>query len=236
MTKTIFLWFIAVSMLTGGTLLEDTEPESSLAYIQGTVTNVVDGDTVDVKMGDGAEERVRLLLIDTPETKHPRLGVQPFGPEASAFTEENLDGQEIELELDVSERDRYGRVLAYIWLDGELFNEELVRQGLARVAIYPPDIKYVDRFEEVQKEAQHAAVGIWSIEDYVSDRGFDGEIESEEEELTQEEGCLIKGNINSSGNKIYHEPYTRNYEQTIPEAWFCTVEEAEAAGFRAPRN
>ncbi|MFD2670803.1 thermonuclease family protein [Marinicrinis sediminis] len=137
------------------------------------VTRVVDGDTMKV-MVDGKEETVRLLLVDTPESVHPNKPVQPFGLEASAYAKDMLEGKEVRLELDVSERDKYGRLLVYMWLDEHrMFNEMLLEQGLARVAyIYPPNVKYVDPFRAIQREAQRKEAGIWSLENYVSEQGF----------------------------------------------------------------
>ncbi|EKN68653.1 thermonuclease family protein [Schinkia azotoformans] len=201
------------------------------------VTNVVDGDTLDV-MINNKEERIRLLLVDTPETKHPSKPVQPFGPEASKFTKDTLEGKEVTVELDVSERDKYGRLLAYIWIDGKMFNEMLLEKGLARVAyVYAPNTKYVDQFYEIQKKAQKQGIGIWSIENYATEEGFIEEkasIKKEPSTPTKNGDCVIKGNINSKGEKIYHTPSSRSYNQTKPEIWFCTEEEAIAAGFRAP--
>lgn len=212
---------------------------SSTANNKVMVTNVVDGDTLDVSINN-KEERIRLLLVDTPETKHPSKPVQPFGPEASQFAKETLKGKEVEIELDVSERDKYGRLLAYVWLDGKMFNELLLEKGFARVAyVYPPNTKYVDQFYEIQKKAQKEGIGIWSIENYVQEEGFqtkEKRNETEEQAVPNvDSDCLIKGNINSKGEKIYHTPSSRSYKQTKPEIWFCTEKEAQAAGFRAPK-
>ncbi|WP_102345493.1 thermonuclease family protein [Bacillus sp. Marseille-P3661] len=203
------------------------------------VTNVVDGDTFDI-MINNKEERVRLLLVDTPETKHPSKPVQPFGKEASQFTRDILEGKEVMVELDISERDKYGRLLAYIWVDGKMINEMLLEKGLARVAyVYAPNTKYVDSFYDIQKQAQKAAVGIWSIENYVDDDGFNDErglANADKLPSTGEGDCTIKGNINSKGEKIYHTVESPSYKQTKPEVLFCSEEEAKAAGFRAPFN
>lgn len=127
---------------------------------EARVVNVVDGDTIDVLI-DGVEYRVRYILVDTPETKHPTKGVEPFGPEASDFNRQLVEGQTVLLEKDVSETDQYGRLLRYVYVGETMVNEELLRRGLARVATFPPDVKYVDRFLAVQREAQAAGVGIW---------------------------------------------------------------------------
>lgn len=140
---------------------------------KATVTKVTDGDTIKVEF-DGKEESVRLLLIDTPETVHPDKPVQPFGKEASTFAKDFFPiGTEVEIDIDVSERDKYGRLLAYVWKDGVLYQDAILNEGLARVAyIYSPNTGYVDNLRENQKQAQKRAVGIWSIENYASESGF----------------------------------------------------------------
>lgn len=205
------------------------------------VTNVVDGDTIDVKIHN-KEERVRLLLIDTPETKHPSKPVQAFGPEAFEYTKRALLGKKVGLEKDVSERDRYGRLLAYIWLDGKMHNAELIEKGLARVATFPPDIKYVNYFREKQLEAQKQGVGIWSIENYVQENGFKSTdlqkqnqkaIKEQDNDITNNKSCVgkIKGNKNS---KIYHMPSGVYYDKVAEHniVWFCSEDEAHDEGYQ----
>jgi endonuclease YncB( thermonuclease family) len=115
-----------------------------------TVTRVVDGDTVEISPPVEGLSTVRLIGVDTPETHG---GTQPYGPEASDFTREYLQGAEVALELDVEKIDPYGRLLAYVYLpDGQMFNETLVEEGYAQVATFPPNVKYVDRFLEAQRK------------------------------------------------------------------------------------
>ncbi|HHY72924.1 MAG TPA: nuclease [Bacillus bacterium] len=234
--RTRFLFALLFFLTIGSGCSEQTANQ-----MEAIVTNVVDGDTLDISFHN-KEERVRLLLVDTPETKHPSKPVQPFGPEASQFAKDALEGKEVTIELDVSDRDKYGRLLAYVWIDGKMFNEMLLEKGLARVAyVYAPNTKYVDEFYEIQKRAQKEGIGIWSIENYAQEDGFRTEkknpVKGDEDAISQANpDCLIKGNINSKGEKIYHTPYSRSYKQTKPERWFCTEKEAEAAGFRAPKN
>ncbi|WP_270179684.1 thermonuclease family protein [Alkalihalobacillus sp. CinArs1] len=205
-----------------------TETGQNSKTISAEVTKVVDGDTIKVSL-DGKAETVRLLLVDTPETKHPSKPVQPFGPEASSFAEETLEGEEIDLEIGISERDKYGRLLAYVWIDEKMFNEMLLEKGLARVAyIYQPNVKYLEDFQSLQRTAQKEGVGIWSIEDYVREDGFQGEAPS----VQPNEECKIKGNINSKGEKIYHVQDGAYYDITKAEEMFCSEEDAKAAGFR----
>jgi endonuclease YncB( thermonuclease family) len=143
------------------TPVEPRPPASDL--VEAQVTRVVDGDTIEVLI-DGVEYRLRYIGIDTPETKHPTSGVEPFGPEASQANSELVEGKTVLLERDVSEVDRYGRLLRYVYVDDLMVNEELLRRGLARVATFPPDVKYVDRFLEVQRAAQKAGMGMWGVE------------------------------------------------------------------------
>jgi micrococcal nuclease len=127
---------------------------------QATVTRVIDGDTVEVRL-QGEVIDIRLIGIDTPETVAPGEPVQCYGPQASTFTESQLEGERVTLEFDIERIDRYGRTLAYVWVDGELFNETLVAQGFATVTTYPPNVKYVERFTEAQREARTADRGLW---------------------------------------------------------------------------
>ncbi|WP_368074231.1 thermonuclease family protein [Bacillus cereus] len=131
------------------------------------VLDVIDGDTIKVSIGKRIE-KVRFLLIDTPETRHPKKGVQPFGPEASDFTKKHIKiGDTVQLEKDVSERDKFGRLLAYVYVNGEMINEMLLKEGLARVAyVYVPNTRYIDKFKELQEKSRQKKLGIWSIENY----------------------------------------------------------------------
>ncbi|ENH97228.1 nuclease [Gracilibacillus halophilus YIM-C55.5] len=155
--------------------------------ITAQVTRVVDGDTIEVNR-NGNEERVRLLLVDTPETKHPDLPVQPFGPEASAFAKEILTGENVQLEFDGPKRDHYDRLLAYIWINGENFNKRLLEEGLARYAyVYDPPYTHADDMMKAQNRAKEAEKGIWSIDNYVHEEGFqqNGETDADTSEHTQ---------------------------------------------------
>lgn len=223
---------------------EDDELQAN--FIPVTVVRVIDGDTLSIRFEDGAEERVRLLLVDTPESVHPNKPVQPFGLEASEFAKDIMPaGSTVKLELDVSERDKYGRLLAYVWIGDKMLNELLLEKGLARVAyVFAPNTRHVDRFYEIQKQAQQQAVGIWSIENYATDNGFNESVTKTPEETTEVsksskgscEEPLIKGNHSSNGELIYHVPGAQFYEKTNPEEMFCTEEEAVAAGYRKSKR
>jgi endonuclease YncB( thermonuclease family) len=131
----------------------------------GTVTRVVDGDTLDIALDNGPIERVRLIGIDTPETVDPRKPVQCFGQEASAHAKELLDRQTVSIEMDPSQgdRDRYGRLLAYIWLqDGRDFGEAMIADGFAHEYTYSLPYAHRDAYRAAQDSAISAQVGLWS--------------------------------------------------------------------------
>ncbi|WP_322795088.1 thermonuclease family protein [Tepidiforma sp.] len=137
-------------------LAADSAGPTGLVYC--TVTAVVDGDTIDVG-GCADAGRVRLILIDTPEIFG---GARCFSREASDYTKQFLLGRTVGLERNVSNTDRYGRFLRYAWLDGELFNERIVRDGYAVLAEFPPDLKYRDRIAAAEAEARAANRGLWA--------------------------------------------------------------------------
>jgi micrococcal nuclease len=154
---------------------ESDKPEAQTGLPTGTVTRVVDGDTLEVQF-NGKQEDVRLLLIDTPETVHPNKPVQKFGPEASQFVKETLTtGKEVRIQVGDEERDKYGRLLAYVFIDGETIQEKLLRKGLAKTAYLYNDLSMLDEFHKAQDEAIAKKVGIWSIDGYAKvddDEGF----------------------------------------------------------------
>ena len=131
---------------------------------EGEVVRVVDGDTIVVRMSAG-EERVRLIGVDTPESVDPRRPVECFGKEASARTAALLPpGTLVRLERDVEPRDRYGRLLAYVYrhADGLFVNAELLRQGYAQLLTIPPNIAHTDEFTAIARQAREGAQGLWA--------------------------------------------------------------------------
>jgi micrococcal nuclease len=131
------------------------------ARFDASVVATIDGDTIDVRLDDGRVERVRILGADTPETKDRRKPVQCFGPEASAYTHARLGGRQVSLETDSEVRDKYGRLLAYVYVDGERFDDELLRLGYARVLIIPPNGKYARPMLEAELAARTTRHGLW---------------------------------------------------------------------------
>jgi micrococcal nuclease len=130
---------------------------------EGRVVKVVDGDTIHVLVG-GRREKVRYIGVDTPETKHPTKGVQCFGRAASAFNERLVAHERVRLVRDVEERDRYGRLLAYVYRlrDGLFVNAELARLGYARTLTIAPDVRHAAHFSALAREARAEGRGLWS--------------------------------------------------------------------------
>jgi micrococcal nuclease len=148
MSSRLRLLTIIIFLLT--LLVGCSSPPATARVIQ-----VIDGDTIIVEGG----YRVRYIGIDTPEV-YPEA--EAFGLEAWQANRRLVEGNEVRLERDVSQTDKYGRLLRYVYVDDVLVNAELVRQGLARSEAYPPDTKYQDRLEEMEAEAKVAGRGIWA--------------------------------------------------------------------------
>ncbi|MBI2007539.1 MAG: thermonuclease family protein [Candidatus Blackburnbacteria bacterium] len=188
------------------------------------VSRVIDGDTIELAGGT----RVRYIGIDTPEPG------QCFSGEATEENKKLVEDKKARLETDVQKFDKYGRTLAYVFVGNLFVNEELVRRGFAKVYTYPPDVKYTEKFVAAQKEARENKLGLWA--EGICLPGSQGD--DLEPQTTQPSAeCGIKGNISSSGEKIYHTPGQRYYEKTKieenkGERWFCTEEEAEKEGWR----
>lgn len=150
------------------TTLSDQPESTASAQIEGDrvlVTKVVDGDTIRVEMA-GKKYTVRILGVDTPETVDPRKPVQCFGKEASNEIKNLLEGQRVILQKDISDKDKYDRLLRYVFLPLEggqtLFVDDyLIREGFAHVLTIPPDVKYAEQFLEAQREARAAKKGLW---------------------------------------------------------------------------
>jgi micrococcal nuclease len=130
-----------------------------------TVTQVVDGDTIRVSRTGAAPETVRLIGIDTPEVVDPRQPVQCFGREASDHAKELLAGQQVRIEQDPTQdtRDKYGRLLAYVWLeDGTFFNEQMIADGYAKEYTYDHPYEYQAEFRAAEATARDAQLGLWA--------------------------------------------------------------------------
>ncbi|MBI4281788.1 thermonuclease family protein [Candidatus Uhrbacteria bacterium] len=122
------------------------------------VTRVVDGDTIEIEGG----EKVRYIGMNTPESVDPRRAVQCFGKEASAYNKKLVLGKRVRLEPDVEDRDKYHRLLRYVWLGDTMINEQLVTDGYAQTMTITPNVKYVDLFKQAQTEAREEQRGLWA--------------------------------------------------------------------------
>lgn len=163
----LFAW------LDGCVLLVDKAPDvHGLTSVK--ITKVIDGDTAYALMPNGSEEKLRFIGVNSPEINHPTKGLEPYGPEAEAFTRSQLEDKNIWLEFDVGERDQYGRMLAYLWIEipeefsdqeirAKMFNARLLLEGYAVQVIFEPNVKYVQLLAVYEAEAKIAGRGLWGL-------------------------------------------------------------------------
>lgn len=236
-------------------LLDKTEQSPVGEEVE--VVSVMDGDTMKVKYG-GRERKVRFLLIDAPEMYHKTLGEQPYGKEAQQLNREILDNaKSVTIEFDETgdKEDKYDRLLAYVYADGQSVQEQLIESGYVRVGyVYNKEAVHLDEYEAAQQKAKEEKKGIWQYPGYVTERGFVKEkvpnwspgktlpevsnsdssstVKSSTTTKNSNSACSIKGNINMKGNKTYFLKGDRNYEQVKEEELFCSEDEAKQAGFK----
>ncbi len=193
-----------------------------LESVKVKVIEVIDGDTIRVqKIGDEEIFRVRYLGIDTPELDG--LDYEScFADEAMGKNEDLVLDQELTLEFDIDQWDRFGRMLAYVYTeDGTFVNLELLEEGYARFYLDKQNTAHQDELIDASLSAQEGFRGLWgSCGEYL----YNGE-------------CVIKGNTNEMGRKYYHLPGDKYYLKTIvnldkEDQWLCSVEEAEAKNFQ----
>lgn len=208
------------------------------------VARVIDGDTIELSDG----RKLRYIGIDTPELVHPQRAVECFARQAKEENKRLVDSKTVRLEKDISETDKYGRLLRYVYVGEVMINEALVRQGFALASTYPPDVKYQERLLAAQQEARENNRGLWAGCTNPTPEvrlpqatGFQPGTLEERDFGAGQSACLIKGNISSSGEKIYHLPGCGSYAKTVidesaGERWFCTEEEALKAGWRKAKN
>jgi micrococcal nuclease len=154
--------FLVVALVGGGVVKRGASSGESAADDDGRVTRVVDGDTIHVRV-DGEDETVRYIGVDTPETVKPNTPVQCFGKKASAYNHRLVDGELVRLRFDVERRDRYGRLLAYVYRrkDGLFVNDALVRNGYATTLTIPPNVAHAGDFRALERRAREAQRGLW---------------------------------------------------------------------------
>jgi micrococcal nuclease len=207
----IALVAIAVTVILLG-IPRRSDRRRTLIPTRVLVTKVVDGDTIYVGP-DPLRMKVRFKCVDTPETVDPRKPIQPYGPEASAFTKQALMGKWIDLEVDPEDMfDHFGRTLGYVFLeDGSFFNYQLVRLGYARSTTKRFPCRYEHDIEAAEAEAKAAHLGLWSLDE-------------------KHASCPIIGNSRSS---IYHLPGQESYALSDQNSvCFETEQQAIDEGYR----
>jgi len=161
--RRLLLLLVALAAIGCGALAggEDDPSGAHGGRLEGRVVRVVDGDTIHVAIAGGRREKVRYIGIDTPESVKPDTPVQCFAKAASAANTRLVAGRRVVLELDAEQRDRYGRLLAYVRRDGLFVNAELVRRGYAVPLTIPPNVRYASRFRDLARAARRAGRGLW---------------------------------------------------------------------------
>lgn len=206
------------------------------------VAKVVDGDTIDIDINSKVE-RIRLIGLNTPETVDPRKTVECFGKEASAKAKELLANQKVKIAADATQgdRDKYGRLLRYIWRgDGLFFNLEMIKQGYGYEYTYNFPYKYQAEFKAAQKFAEQNKLGLWA-DNVCENFSAPKNTQASQGVAPPNPKCAIKGNISSKGEKIYHLPNCDSYAKTAinentGEKWFCSEADAVKAGWRKAKN
>ena len=151
------VWAVAAA-LCALALSRAVEQPADRPVTMAVVERVIDGDTVVLAGG----EKIRYIGVDTPELHHPKKKVQPYAREAMEFNRRLVEGQKVRLEMDIEPKDKYGRTLAYVYLeDGRLVNAELLKEGYAQLLTIPPNVRYVDLFTGLQRQAREAKRGLW---------------------------------------------------------------------------
>jgi micrococcal nuclease len=206
-----------------------TSEEKNTKAINVPLLSVIDGDTIKIKY-EGKTEDVRFLLVDTPETHHPDKPVQPYGPEAEQFVKQLFDGQAtVDLELGKG-RDKYNRLLAYVFLpacptkvsdtknlcedQGRMVQKMELAKGLARVAyIIEPNTKYVDDFRKIEASAKQQKLAIWSIDNYAREDGYHPEVVKNTDDkpapAAEPKTTTPAPKINDEMNNVYYKNCTQ---------------------------
>lgn len=154
---------IVVVVMIASFIYANIEIDKKLEKTDGIqLVDCVDGDTAKF-MVNGKEEKVRFLAIDTPETKHPNKPEGYYGKEASEYTCTRLqEANEIVFEFEKDTHDKYDRMLAWVWIDGSLLQQELVSQGYAEVKYEKNSYNYIEKLKGLQAHAEEQKLGIWS--------------------------------------------------------------------------
>ena len=161
------LWilaFLALAIVGGGLRLAGSDDDGGATELASTgqVLRIVDGDTIKVRLGDRTET-VRYLGVDTPETVKPNTPVQCYGKQASEYNRRQVEGRQVRLRYSVERRDRYGRLLAYVYVDGSKrsINADLVARGYGEELVIPPNVEHAERYRRLEQEARNRRLGLW---------------------------------------------------------------------------
>lgn len=220
---------------------EEPEDKDETLY---RVISVTDGDTIRIDY-NGTSTPLRIIGIDTPETVDPRTDVECFGPEATKYLTSLLTGKSVKIEADPTQDnlDKYERLLRYIYLDNEDVGLKMIEGGYASEYTYNLPYKNQSKYKAAEASAKQNKKGQWA--DGICSNTDTSSVVEQQKVQTQQvtttntttTSCLIKGNINSKGVKIYHMPGQQYYDETViteskGERWFCTEQEAISAGWR----
>jgi micrococcal nuclease len=193
-------------------------PKMTNRGVEAKVTRVVDGDTIEVLM-NGKIEDIRMLLLDTPETKHPSKPVEPFGPEASKFAKETLEGKTVGIEVGLEERDNYGRVLAYVWIGSKTYQEMVLEKGLGVTAYLYNDLRLLEQFHKAQNIARDKKIGVWSISGYAHvDHNHGYHYEETKTAATQPAAKTAPAPVSKPATQPVQKPATQPAAKPAPES------------------
>ncbi len=203
------------------------------------VVGITDGDTIKVRVGS-TTERVRVIGLDAPELK----GAECWSQKASSRMQSLVQSRSVQLVRDPTQddRDRYGRLLRHVvTADGRLVAQALIEGGFAREYTYDRAYSHRDAYLAAQQRARAKRLGVWSAACAAPPAVAPAPTVAPRAPAGPAGGCVIKGNVSSSGEKIYHVPGGGSYDVTVitaskGERWFCSEQEAEAAGWRKARN
>ena len=248
-----------ITSVIGSNSSQESNDNSSNSVVpsdsqEASIERVVDGDTMKVKLKDTGETvTLRLLLMDTPESVKPGVDPQPYSLDASNFAKEVLKaGDSVYLEYDEGNKtDKYDRHLCYLWYYSEedngwkMFNEKMVEKGLARVGYIYSQKRHLDTLYAAQDKAKKSKLNIWSVDGYVTDKGFDVDVYNSGKSASNNNvsSSTLTGNSNentskeivyanggtSSSNKYHESEHAHGMKGAIK----MTESEAKAQGYEA---
>lgn len=218
--KQVFIAFLGISLISGGLWARS---------IEGRGIKALDGDSILVKVAHQGVFNVRLLGIDAPEYS------QPFGERAKIFLNRRIQAKKILLKTDLREKDKYDRLLAYVFVNDRFVNSDLVREGLALVYVLPPNLKYLDDLLWAQKEAYQHKRGIWSKEGKIFTPRSYRHRDQHPPRLLFYHHWILVGNRRS---RVVHLPGCHHIEKIKPrnKVYFTALKEALQKGFHLEKG